>query len=613
MLQKTAWGLAAGSLFLFFASVAQAATLAVSPASTSTTVGNTFSVNILLDTQSQAAYGVDVYSLHFNPTLLQVVSASTSSLQIAPGTLMSNTVYNVASNAAGTVQFSQTPTVSGSNFTGSGVLATVTFRAIAAGTSNLTFDFSAGSTNQCDVAGLYTNLLSSVTNGTVTVNPVAPPIITSIATSGISQTSATITWTTDTSANSQVNYGPTTSYGSSMANAAYVTSHSVTLSGLTAGTLYHFDVQSADPSNNLATSPDFSFTTPAALPIISSVLASGITQSSATISWATNVPTNGQVKYGLTAAYGNVSALVDNAVKTTTHTIGISGLSAGTLYHYQAVSMDASGNTASSSDNTFTAQLGPDTTPPTVSITNPAVSGLTVSSTILISSVASDPAVGGQTTSGLQSQNLLVDGAVFASSSAGMLSASLDTTSLTNSTHILVANAKDNAGNNATSSGVSIIVFNLGNATRYPRLLALSSLEGRATIPSGLPLTVSVISPANGVVLQTQTLTPSATGTYTVAFQPAFPQIVNIRAGANGYLYELLTGIDTTVNSAGILSVPQLLAGDFNNDNTVNSLDYSMMNTNWLQNYPVADINNDGIVNSIDFAILKNNYGKSGQ
>jgi hypothetical protein len=71
--------------------------------------------------------------------------------------------------------------------------------------------------------------------------------------------------------------------------------------------------------------------------------------------------------------------------------------------------------------------------------------------------------------------------------------------------------------------------------------------------------------------------------------------------------------VDTTVNSSSALTVPQLSAGDFNSDNTVNSLDYSILNSHYLQNYPIADINKDGLVNSLDYAILKNNFNKVGE
>ena len=88
-----------------------------------------------------------------------------------------------------------------------------------------------------------------------------PPVISDITSSGISDTSATITWTTDENSDSVVEYGTTTSYGSTASNASLVLSHSVGLSGLSASTLYHFRVKSTDASNNTTTSGDFTFTT----------------------------------------------------------------------------------------------------------------------------------------------------------------------------------------------------------------------------------------------------------------------------------------------------------------------------------------------------------------
>jgi hypothetical protein len=81
---------------------------------------------------------------------------------------------------------------------------------------------------------------------------ITPPVI-----SGVnvipSYTSATINWNTDENADSEVEYGLTTSYGSSESEAAYVTSHSISLSGLTESTLYYYEIESCDVSSNCDT------------------------------------------------------------------------------------------------------------------------------------------------------------------------------------------------------------------------------------------------------------------------------------------------------------------------------------------------------------------------
>ncbi len=88
------------------------------------------------------------------------------------------------------------------------------------------------------------------------------PVISNIQATTITAISAVITWTTNEPATSQVIYDPTTSYFSSTAiDFNLVTSHRVTLTGLTPSTLYHYAVNSQDAANNRATSGDHTFTT----------------------------------------------------------------------------------------------------------------------------------------------------------------------------------------------------------------------------------------------------------------------------------------------------------------------------------------------------------------
>jgi hypothetical protein len=82
-----------------------------------------------------------------------------------------------------------------------------------------------------------------------------PPVISSVA-AAPAQTSATITWTTNEASTSRVDYGTTaTALTSSASAAGLATSHSVVLSGLTAGTQYFFKVTSVDAAGNTSTAP----------------------------------------------------------------------------------------------------------------------------------------------------------------------------------------------------------------------------------------------------------------------------------------------------------------------------------------------------------------------
>lgn len=96
-----------------------------------------------------------------------------------------------------------------------------------------------------------------------TTNPAASgaPVITAGPSSSPTDTTATITWTTDTPATSQINYGPTNGYGSSTTlDSTQVTSHSQAITGLTPSTTYHYQVVSSN-SGGTTSSADATFTT----------------------------------------------------------------------------------------------------------------------------------------------------------------------------------------------------------------------------------------------------------------------------------------------------------------------------------------------------------------
>lgn len=91
--------------------------------------------------------------------------------------------------------------------------------------------------------------------------------IANVAAGNLSATTATIAWTTNRAADSQVEYGLTSAYdSSSIIQPALLTSHRVMLSNLQANTTYHYRAKSRDATGHLAVSGDFTFRT-TALPI----------------------------------------------------------------------------------------------------------------------------------------------------------------------------------------------------------------------------------------------------------------------------------------------------------------------------------------------------------
>jgi peptidoglycan hydrolase-like protein with peptidoglycan-binding domain len=86
-------------------------------------------------------------------------------------------------------------------------------------------------------------------------------------------------------------------------------------------------------------------------PIISNVMASQVTDDSATITWKTHEKATSRVSYGTTTSYGSRTEL-DNE-RVTSHEVVLTNLRADTLYHYRTQSTDLSGNTGLSLDHTF--------------------------------------------------------------------------------------------------------------------------------------------------------------------------------------------------------------------------------------------------------------------
>jgi peptidoglycan hydrolase-like protein with peptidoglycan-binding domain/phosphodiesterase/alkaline phosphatase D-like protein len=241
-----------------------------------------------------------------------------------------------------------------------------------------------------DAAGNTSAQSTSASATTQTPPDTTAPILSSIVAGSLTQTSATITWTTNESSDTQVEYGQTVSYGNTtVLNSSLVTSHSQTLSSLSAGTTYHYRVKSKDAAGNLSTSLDYSFTTVAAPDTTApnavanlAVTAGSITQTSAGFTWTSpsDLPSGGTV-----ASYDirySTSVITTSNWSTRTQVTGeptpatpgasqsytIAGLTAGRVYYVAIKSTDVAGNIANLSNvATLTTTAPADTTPPVIS------------------------------------------------------------------------------------------------------------------------------------------------------------------------------------------------------------------------------------------------------
>ena len=93
------------------------------------------------------------------------------------------------------------------------------------------------------------------------------PVVSGVVVGSVTASGALVTWTTDEASDSQVEYGPSSTYGTtSTLNPTTVVSHSIALSGLNAATTYHYRVRSRDAAGNLGLSNDATIQTPATPP-----------------------------------------------------------------------------------------------------------------------------------------------------------------------------------------------------------------------------------------------------------------------------------------------------------------------------------------------------------
>lgn len=326
-----------------------AATLSISPASLTVVNGQTFTVDIVLNTESVPIDGVDILSLHYNPTILQIQDSvsSVSGVQITPGTLLALNLVNSINAVSGTVQFSQVAQ-GGNAFNGSGKLASITFKAVTAGTSQVTIDFTPGSVTDSNVGGGGLEKLTSVTNASFSVLAPPPP-----------STKFLIGDTVQTTSN--LNVRATASTSGTLVGTQPTGIQGTVIAGPTYADLFHWwqinynsgpDGWSAEDFLIKVTTPTPTPTADEAAPVISNVKVINITSGAATVTWATNEPATSQVEYGTTTSYSSTTQL-DSTLKTS-HSQTIKRLKYSTLEHFRVISKDTMANESSSTDMTFT-------------------------------------------------------------------------------------------------------------------------------------------------------------------------------------------------------------------------------------------------------------------
>ncbi len=292
------------------------------------------------------------------PTGLNTTNTTTSSATIGwtavPGAL-SYKVYYKLSTSSTYILLANATTATSINITG---LA-------ASSTYDWTLRSQCSSGNSAYASAQFT------TTGTSTCN--AP---TGLASSAITNTSATVSWSAVSGAVSyDVDYK--TSSSSTWINAATATtSTNVNLSSLTATTTYDWRVRTnCSALNSSYSTAQFTTTSPVVCNAPTGLIASAITSSSATVSWSA---VSGAVSYAVDYKAASSSTWINAATNTTSTSVNLGSLSASTLYDYRVRTHCSSLNSAYSSAQFTTTAPTACTAPTGLNATNITTSSATV-------------------------------------------------------------------------------------------------------------------------------------------------------------------------------------------------------------------------------------------
>lgn len=234
-----------------------AASLYLSPGGATVAQGSSFSVSVRTNTGGAKVNAVQA-NLSYPADKLDFLGIGTG------GTAFEITAEG--SGEGGTIKIGR-GTVSGKS--GDLLIATVSFRAKTnSGSATVSFTGGSAVVRVSD----NKNIASGKSGGTYAFSKPAPkpkpdkkaPKITDVKVKNLTKTSATVTWKTNESATSVVEWGPTKKYGITSSSSKLVKSHSVKLDKrlLTPGADYFYRVKSKDKAGNVAVSKSKSFRVP---------------------------------------------------------------------------------------------------------------------------------------------------------------------------------------------------------------------------------------------------------------------------------------------------------------------------------------------------------------
>ncbi|MBI2426786.1 MAG: fibronectin type III domain-containing protein [Candidatus Kerfeldbacteria bacterium] len=220
---------------------------------------------------------------------------------------------------------------------------------------------------------VYNNeTISDVLNFTTSRAAIGNPSVLGLQVSSITLDSAIVSWTTNRIANSRLQYGEDTEYGTVINDEStdFTTQHTVLLDELNNGVTYHVQVIGAEENGSVIASDDYVFST-RTLPTVSGVTLDSVGYDTAKITWSTNVATDSIVEFGEAGLFDQSQGKPD---RVTAHEIVLTSLRPKTTYSFRITGTDEFGNRAASGSNTLTTNA--DTAPPVLTGMKTEVSSL---------------------------------------------------------------------------------------------------------------------------------------------------------------------------------------------------------------------------------------------
>lgn len=337
------------------------ASLSFNPDSGIYRVGDTFGVDILVNTHGQNVVVVAAY-LNYNPNIFKVVSVDIS------GSVFTMEAEKVIDSVNGKVKISRGSPSPGVNTT-NGNVATINLRGLTnslPSSDNITFDFAAGATNESNVIlddGLGTDILSGVYNARFTLDGTPPANVSNFSASS-GDNSISLSWTNPTTDFNGLNIlRRTDGYPTSPTDGTTVYDDSGTSyidTGLTNGLTYYYTAFSRDIVLNYSSGAQVSATPQDGIApaTINNLAVSSFTSNSVILTW-TAVGDDGNS--GTAAGYDlrYLTSLITSAnwssasqasgepapkANGSSESMTVSGLTNGTTYYLAIRVIDESGN-----------------------------------------------------------------------------------------------------------------------------------------------------------------------------------------------------------------------------------------------------------------------------